>query len=133
MHPEKYVGDPTNVIYRSGMELQVFRYMDINRNVRKWSSETVTVPYFDESTNKNRTYFVDLYFEFVSPSGQVKRAIVEVKPHKQTLPPVKKGRKDYYQKAMCEYKKNCCKWKSARAYAARNGMEFFILTEREIG
>ena len=38
-HPEKYIGDPNCVIFRSGLELACFKYLDANSNVKKWGSE----------------------------------------------------------------------------------------------
>lgn len=130
--PEKYIGDTNDIIYRSGIELSYFKYLDENRNVKKWSSELISIPYFDESTNRQRNYIIDVYFEYVSKSGEYEKAIVEIKNYKQTLPPEPSKRTYYTNRAMNEYKKNISKWKYAKQYASKNGLNFFILTEKDI-
>ena len=37
-NPTKYMGDPTNIIYRSGWELKLMSYLDTHVNVLQWSS-----------------------------------------------------------------------------------------------
>jgi len=131
-HPEKYIGNSDDIIYRSGIELSYFRYLDENKNVKKWGSEIVKIPYFDESTNKSRNYIVDVYFEYISKLGVYEKAIVEIKNYKQTLPPEPSKRSYYTNRAMLEYKKNLSKWKYAKQYADKNNLKFFILTEKDI-
>ena len=39
MHPEKYRGNPAQIIYRSSWELAVLMRLDSNKNVIEWASE----------------------------------------------------------------------------------------------
>jgi hypothetical protein len=127
---EKYLGNPGNIRYLSGLELLCFRYLDNNKNVLKWGSEIIQIPYFDKSTNKKRIYFVDIYAEFINNNNNITKAIIEIKPLKQTQPPNVRGKG--YQKRLCDYIKNISKWEYAKAYAKSNGMDFFILTEKQL-
>jgi hypothetical protein len=128
-NPSKYIGDPRNVIYRSNLELLFFRYLDNNKNVLRWGSEIIKVPYLDITTNKQRTYFVDIYAEYVNKGNSISRTIIEIKPSNQTIPP--KGGK-YFNSKSKEFMKNNCKWNAARAYAKANGMQFVIMTEEQL-
>jgi len=130
IHPEKYIGDCNNVIYRSGLELACFKFLDANSNVKRWGSEIVQIPYLDASTGKKRTYFVDLYFESITLNGSTDKVLVEVKPSNQTIPP--RSDMKNYRAAAAEYAKNISKWTRAREWASQNGARFEIITEKEI-
>ena len=60
--------------------------------------------------------------------------LIEVKPKKQTKPPVKPKRqtKGYIREAY-EYAKNQSKWKAATEYCLDRGWEFKVITEKELG
>jgi hypothetical protein len=129
LNESKYIGNNTNIIYRSNMELLCFRYMDNNSSVLKWGSEIIKINYFDTSSNKKRIYFIDLYAEFINKNNTITKAIIEIKPSKQTQPP-KPGRG--YDRRSKEYMKNISKWNAAKAFAKSNGLEFIILTEEQL-
>lgn len=132
--PNKYVGDPTNIIYRSLWELKFLRYCDLNENILEYSSEEIAIPYLDQSTNRIRRYFPDAYIKVRQPDGSIKKYLIEIKPAKQTVPPPKPKRqtKKYIAEAM-EFVKNQSKWKAAREYCKDRMMEFKVLTEKELG
>ena len=44
-NPHKYKGDPTNIIYRSSWELKLMKYLDERKDVVKWGSEEIIIPY----------------------------------------------------------------------------------------
>ena len=46
-HKEKYIGDPELVIFRSSWEFAFCKYCDMAPSVTRWSSEPITVPYYD--------------------------------------------------------------------------------------
>ena len=58
----KYVGDPTNIIYRSSYELKFMKWCDINDNITEWGSEEVAIPYRSPIDNRIHRYFPDFYF-----------------------------------------------------------------------
>ena len=67
-------------------------------------------------------------------SGKLKKYVIEIKPKKQTLPPVKKKRvtKGFIAEAKT-YAVNQAKWSAATDFALDNGCEFKIITEDELG
>ena len=130
----KYVGDPTNIIYRSSYELKFMKWCDINDNITEWGSEEVAIPYRSPIDNRVHRYFPDFYMKVKERGGKVKRYVIEVKPAKQTKPPVKPKRqtKGYIREAY-EYAKNQAKWKMAREFCADRQWEFKVVTEKELG
>lgn len=126
-NPEKYQGNPQNVIYRSMWERNCFRWCDENPKVKSWSSEEVIIPYYYEIDKKYHRYFVDLKITYTDG----KTYLVEIKPEKETNPPVKPGSRTtrrYLTESMT-YVKNQNKWKSADEYSRDRGWEFQIWTE----
>jgi hypothetical protein len=133
-YPEKYSGDPTNIIYRSLWELKFLKYCDLNENILEYSSEEIMIPYLDKSTSKVRRYFPDAYIKVKQPDGTIKKYLIEIKPAKQTVPPQRPKRqtKKYIAEAM-EFVKNQCKWEAAKEWCLDRGYEFKVLTEKELG
>ena len=60
-NPSKYIGDPTQIIYRSGWELRVMQYLDKNPNVIEWRSEEVAIPYRSPVDNRLQFFVKELY------------------------------------------------------------------------
>ena len=133
-NPEKYLGNPNEVIYRSSWEAKFMHWLDENKQVIKWSSETTIVPYFSPIDNKYHRYFVDFKMQILDNSGKIKNYLVEIKPEKQTVPPVQGKRKSkYWMTEVKTWGVNQAKWKAAQQYAADRGIEFIILTENHLG
>lgn len=157
-HPEKIVGNPGELIYRSGWERDLCRWCDDNANVKKWGIEVAKIEYrdpgnlnFDEIKRLNlnpndpslwpvRNYFIDFYIEFEEnedddPTNTSNKVLVEVKPKSQTLRPVppSSAAKLKEQKAFVNecrtYLTNNAKWKAAKQWADEHGMKFVIWTE----
>jgi len=128
--PEKYVGDHTNIICRSSWERTFANWCDKNPSIVKWSSEETVIPYRCPTDGRVHRYFVD--FKITTVDG--KTYLVEVKPHKQTEPPVYPGRntQKYLTESMT-YIKNLAKWAAAREYCKDRRWEFKIITEYELG
>ena len=133
-YPRKYKGDPTNIIYRSLWERKFMVYCDKNENILEWASEEIAIPYRSPVDNRVHRYFPDFYMKVKERGGKVKRYVIEVKPAKQTKPPVKPKRqtKGYIREAY-EYAKNQAKWKMAREFCADRQWEFKVVTEKELG
>ena len=53
-HPEKYIGDPNLVIYRSSWEASFCRWCDFSPSILRWSSEPIKVPYYDRVANLDK-------------------------------------------------------------------------------
>ena len=60
-YPQKYKGDPTNIIYRSLWERKFMVYCDLNEKVIEWGSEEIALPYRSPIDNKIHRYFPDFY------------------------------------------------------------------------
>ena len=58
--------------------------------------------------------------------------LVEIKPHKETLPPKGDRRTRKYVTEALTYVKNKNKWKAAAEYAKDQGWGFQIWTEKEL-
>ena len=128
--PEKYTGDPTNIIMRSSWETRFASWCDKNPSVLKWSSEETIIPYRCPTDSRIHRYFVD--FKITVSTG--KTYIIEVKPAAQTQPPIYPGRQT--QKYITEsltFMKNQAKWEAAIEFAKDRGWEFKIITEKELG
>lgn len=130
---KKYDGDPTNVIYRSSWERIVLNWLDLSQNVVSFSSEEVVIPYFDETQQKMRRYFMDIKATFKMKDGSLKTYLIEIKPFKETQPPRKTKNQRVMLEALATYQTNQCKWQAAKAYCAERGWHFMIVTEYEIG
>lgn len=132
-NPNKYMGDPTNIVYRSGWERRVMQTLDENTNIIRWASEEVIVPYISPIDNRPHRYFVDFYVEARTPNGGVKKILIEVKPEAQTKPPKQPKRKTKrYISEVMTYGVNEAKWKAAQEYCREKGWEFQIITETDL-
>ena len=131
---QKYVGNPTNIVYRSLWERKFMIYCDTNENILEWGSEEIAIPYRSPVDGKIHRYFPDFYIKVKEPDGSIKKYLIEIKPHKQTMPPKKPQRqtKGYIYEAY-EYAKNQSKWEAATEYCKDRGWTFKVLTENELG
>ena len=129
---EKYLGAKCPQ-YRSSWELKFFQWCDKNINILEWTSESVIVPYRSPVDNRIHRYYVDSAIVLREGDTLVKY-LVEIKPEKQTKPPVVTKRKKQstilYEKAM--YAVNQSKWTAAEKFAKKRNMKFIILTENEL-
>ncbi len=130
---KKYVGNPSNIIYRSLWERKFMIYCDTNENILEWGSEELVIPYRSPVDGKIHRYFPDFYIKVKEPDGNIKKYLIEIKPHKQTMPPKKPQRqtKGYIYEAY-EYAKNQSKWEAAKEYCKDKGWTFKIITEKEL-
>lgn len=121
----KYMGDPTEVLCRSGWETYVCKWADTSPQVISWGSEVVVIPYLDASTNKMRHYFVD----FIIKLKNGNTLLVELKPLNQTKPPTGSKKSGITLEQTIAYVKNISKWGAALDYAEKNGMQFELWTK----
>jgi hypothetical protein len=91
-NPHKYIGDFSNVIYRSSWEKRAFEFLDKNEYILGWASEPFPIAYMKPVMRngvlimKKSRYFPDLYVEFIDANGKERRQLIEIKPLKQTKP-----------------------------------------------
>ena len=81
LFPEKYAGDPTNIIMRSSWETRFALWCDRNPSIIKWSSEETVVPYLSPVDGKMHRYFID--FKITTKDNRV--FLVEIKPEKEKV------------------------------------------------
>lgn len=130
-NPDKYVGNPDNIICRSLWERKFCKYLDINENILKWASEEIKIPYVSTVDKTVHHYYPDFVFE-AKNNSTVTTFMVEIKPKKQTIKPnLKKNKRTYLQESII-FEINNCKWNAAKKYCERQGWIFKILTEEDI-
>ena len=130
----KYLGNPTNIYFRSLWERKVMVRLDENPNVIAWSSEEIVIPYLSPVDNRVHRYFPDFFVRMRNKEGIVEGMILEVKPANQTVPPKKNKRvtKRLIEEA-ARYGINEAKWKAAIEYCKDRNWKFYIVTEKELG
>jgi len=133
-NPNKYLGNPTNIIYRSLMERRFMEWCDSNDKCYKWSSEEVVIPYISPIDNKQHRYFPDFLIQ--TSKGWF---LIEVKPLTQSRPPKKLvveklelKKKRRYIKSVQTWLVNEAKWKAATKVCEKKGWSFQILTEKQL-
>lgn len=133
-NPQKYQGDPTNIVYRSRWELKLMMYLDDHKEVLTWSSEETIIPYRSPIDGKIHRYFPDFKVTKINKEGKKETALIEIKPLSQTQPPKKQT--NITKRYLTEVKTwgiNEAKWKAAQNYCLDRGWSFHIFTERELG
>ena len=136
-HPQKYRGDSTNIIYRSGWELKLMSYLDKHPGVLLWNSEEIIIPYRSPIDGKMHRYFPDFYVEMINKDNKKEKILIEVKPKYQCSPPVakKSGSKPTkrYIREVKDWGINSAKWKAAQEYCIDRGYRFQIMHEDHLG
>ena len=135
-HPEKYIGDPKKLIYKSSWEQEAFKFCDNNPHILEWAYELIPITYTIPSrTNPNKKrikkYIPDLYVVSNDGEGKVTKWIIEIKPYKQTKP----GRSRNPKNRMYEdyvYMTNQLKWAAAKAWCDERDIKFEIVTEKSL-
>tara|TARA_R110000824_G_scaffold170428_1_gene347767 strand:- start:141 stop:581 length:441 start_codon:yes stop_codon:yes gene_type:complete len=132
-NPTKYIGNPNNIICRSLWERKMCKYLDRNKNVIKWASEELSIPYRSPIDKKLHKYYPDFIAEIKENGNSVQTYLIEVKPDKQTKPPIKKKKitKTYHMN-MRTFLVNEAKWEAAEKFCSDNDWKFTILTEKQL-
>ena len=130
---DKYVGNLSEIYFRSGWELKFMRHCDMSNDVLRWSSEAVMVPYTSPIDHRVHRYYIDFYIEVKNSEGNKSAWILEVKPTKHTkMPkrPLKESVKSLHN-YVNEVKRvlvNQAKFKAARNFAKMNDIKFGVVT-----
>ena len=134
-YPQKYKGDPTNIIYRSLWERKFMRYCDLTENISQWQSEEFWIPYKSPLDNRMHRYFPDFFIKYTDASGKKRSVVIEVKPKKQLKEPKRNPKKRTKSWAMevQTWVINQAKGKAAEEYCADRKYEFKIMTEDDLG
>jgi len=133
-NPQKYMGDHTNIIYRSSWECRVMDWLDKNPDVVSWASEEIIVPYKSPVDGRWHRYFPDFLVKTRTKDGKLKTTMIEVKPEKQTKQPSPQKRvtKRYIQE-VTTWGVNEAKWAAATEFCLDRSWEFKIVTEKHLG
>jgi hypothetical protein len=148
INKDKYMGDLTKVRYLSSWELKFFMYADSNPVIKRWSSESIIIPYQDGKGGWHR-YISDVYIEKVNSRDQdiLDRYVIEIKPYNDIypkfvnengsiLPPERYIKKitptslESYEYQLKMYQKNLYKWTKAKNWCEKNGYVFMIIHEK---
>lgn len=152
---EKYVGDPTKVIYRSSWEFAFAKYCDVSPSILKWSSEPISVPYYDKvsklvecqkygldpsnpSNWEKKNYNIDFWCVVDNGDGTYKKLFIEIKPSNKLIKPTPPPKdspiavQKKFNAIAKEYLINEEKFKAMKRYAEANNAEFHIFTEKTL-
>jgi len=133
-HPEKYVGDPTNIVYRSSWEVKVMSWLDNNDSIITWASEELYIPYISPVDNRWHRYFPDFLVKYRTKDNKLSTMMLEVKPKKQTAQPeLQKRKTKQFINEVKTWGVNQAKWKAASEYCLDRGWEFKLITEDHLG
>lgn len=133
-HPQKYIGNAQNIIFRSAWERTFMEYCDSHSDVLQWASEEFIVPYYFIGDSRWHRYYPDFVVHVRTKQGEIQTWVVEVKPFAQTLPPRNKpttSRRRQLRETL-EYAKNQAKWNAATAFCDTKGWKFMVITEKDL-
>lgn len=132
--PEKYRGNPDNIIYRSLWELKFMRFLDSNVNILEWASEEFHIPYISPVDKRPHRYFPDFWLKKKNPDGRVETFVIEIKPAHQSKKPMLEGTINRRQKQdVVTYAVNQAKWAAAEKFCEERDWSFRVFTEKELG
>jgi len=134
-NPQKYLGDSSNIIYRSRWELTFMSYLDSQQNVIQWASEEFCIPYRSPMDNRVHRYFPDFLVKKKTPENQIETLVVEIKPMSQSKPPKPQTGKPTraYLREVYNWGINSAKWEAANKYCEERGWKFLVIGEKELG
>lgn len=132
INKHKYIGDWSNIIFRSSWEQKFMYYCDTNPNIIKWASEEIHIPYISPIDNRVHKYYPDFFMEVRQHNNNIQKMLIEIKPKKQTRAPKNNKNKKQY---IYEYKAwtvNEAKWKATLKFCEAKNWQFKILTEKSL-
>lgn len=80
---DKYIGDVNKIIYRSKIELHFFNFFDRRKEILKWGSEEIKIPYLYSVDKQYHTYYPDIIIQYKNKKNEVKKTIIEIKCYKE--------------------------------------------------
>jgi hypothetical protein len=132
-NPKKYKGDAANVVYRSNWELRVMKHFDEDPNILWWASEELVIPYRSPIDQRMHRYFPDFIARVRQKTGKEKTIVIEIKPEKQTKKPIQKRQTRRFLEEAATYAINQEKWRAADIFCQKEGWDFMVLTEKDLG
>lgn len=132
-NPEKYAGNVNNIIYRSSWELEFMKWCDRTPNILKYGSEEFCISYYNPIKQRTCKYFPDFIIEVLDENQKKQKYVIEIKPKKQTIPPVRGNKKTKtYLNEMNTFVVNQSKWQAIREWCDDRKIKFMIITEDDI-
>lgn len=121
------------VQYKSRLERRMIEYCDGNKFITRWSEEPFAIQYIKPTDGKYHRYYIDFMIEFQNKN----KFLVEIKSYGETqkpqIPKYKTTKAMFnYQEEIQTYIINQAKWKAAKIFAEQRGLQFIILTEKEL-
>ena len=126
-NPQKYVGNPNRIMFRSSWELAFFKWLDQTEAVLRWGSEELHIPYVHPFDGRVHRYFPDIVVLYKDKSNQLVKEIIEIKPHKESVASSRMSEEDKRRFVI-----NQAKWQAAEKFAISNGAKFRVLTEKSM-
>lgn len=132
-NPKKYCGGYP-ILIRSSWERMYAQWLDMTPAIVKWSSENISIKYYDPVQGRTRRYYPDFYIMVDEGDGKYGKYIVEIKPLHETKPPRKTAKKSKktFRHQQATYITNQAKFKAGREYCDKIGMEFKVVTEKKL-
>lgn len=124
-NPQKYMGDPSKIVFRSSWELYLFKWLDSTPAVLQWASEEFSIPYLSPLDSQVHQYFPDALVVYKDKYGNVQKEIIEIKPYAETVMTPRAS--DQQKMALVV---NEAKWKAVDRFAKSNGLKFRVITEK---
>ena len=133
-YPQKYKGTYP-IVYRSAPELKMFEFLDLKPFIIEWSSESCIIPYIKPTDGKMHRYFPDFFCKFKNPDGSLTTYLLEYKPYKQTIEPVKSNKKSFNTviRESVDRSVNKAKWQACKEFCKQKNWKFMIITEKDLG
>lgn len=134
-YPQKYNGDPTNIVYRSSYELKFMNYCDLTESINQWKSEEFFIPYKSPIDGKVHRYFPDFFVKYKDKNNIERTLVVEIKPEKDLkMPPTNPSKRTKsWAYSVKMWVTNQAKWESAKEWCKDRNYEFKIFTEKDLG
>lgn len=120
--------EPTAIVYRSSWEKTFFEKCDSTDSILRWGSEICKILYKNPIKNKMTFYVPDVYMEMIDKNKQMKKMLIEIKPMNQAKLSETTNGMDKLQFAI-----NTMKWASAIDFCKKRGIEFKVMTGKELG
>ena len=130
---KKYEGNPNKIMCRSLWERKFCKFLDEHKQIIRWSFEQIKIPYISPIDNKQHFYIPDFLIERKNKDGSIDTLLIEIKPEKQTMPPIKgkKSKKTIINESIT-YEINKQKWSSAQEFCKKHNLKFKLITEKDI-
>lgn len=121
-------------IYRSKWEWKYMHVLDNSSSILEWMCEPFPIVYFNPVKQKMSRYYPDFLIKYVDNNGDQHIDMIEIKPYKQTIPPINTGKKRKSTLLIESYNWaiNNAKWDAAKKYCASRNITFKIFTEKEL-